>query len=121
MLRIALVLLLVTVMHQLVRATSPAMIGFEVAAAFIIGFFPLVGLQLIQRAASKLLGGVVPPLAPEYPLDQLDGLNLWYEARLTEEGVEDLQNLTTMDLVDVILHTRVPSGRLVDWIDQAFP
>lgn len=31
-----------------------------------------------------------------------------------------MQNLTTMDLVDVILHTRVPPGRLVDWIDQAF-
>ncbi len=31
-----------------------------------------------------------------------------------------MQNLTTMNLVDVILHTRVPAGRLVDWIDQAF-
>ncbi|HTQ94617.1 MAG TPA: hypothetical protein VMK84_34510, partial [Streptosporangiaceae bacterium] len=40
--------------------------------------------------------------------------------RLTEEGVEDMQNLTTMNLVDVILHTRVPPGRLVDWTDQAF-
>lgn len=25
-----------------------------------------------------------------------------------------------MNLVDVILHTRVPPGRLVDWTDQAF-
>jgi hypothetical protein len=31
-----------------------------------------------------------------------------------------MQNLTTMSLVDVILHTRVPPGRLVDWTDQAF-
>jgi hypothetical protein len=31
-----------------------------------------------------------------------------------------MQNLTTMNLVDVILHTRVPVGRLVDWTDQAF-
>ena len=31
-----------------------------------------------------------------------------------------MQNLTTMNLVDVILHTRVPPGRLVDWTDQAF-
>ena len=31
-----------------------------------------------------------------------------------------MQNLTTMNLVDVILHTRVPAGRLVDWTDQAF-
>jgi hypothetical protein len=118
--RIILVLLVIAVVHQVARAASPAMIGVELAAAFIIGFFPLVGLQLIQRASSKLLRAVVPPLAPEYPLDQLDGLNLWYEARLTEEGVEDMQNLTTMNLVDVILHTRVPPGRLVDWIDQAF-
>jgi len=31
-----------------------------------------------------------------------------------------MQNLTTMNLVDVILHTRAPVGRLIDWIDQAF-
>jgi len=62
----------------------------------------------------------VPPVTSDYPLDQLDGFNLWYEARLLEEGVEDMQNLTTMNLVDVILHTRVPVGRLVDWTDQAF-
>ena len=69
---------------------------------------------------SRALRQFVPPVASEYPLDQLDGFNLWYEARLTEEGVEDMQNLTTMNLVDVILHTRVPAGRLVDWTDQAF-
>ena len=36
-----------------------------------------------------------------------------------EEGIEDMQNLATANLVDVILHTRVPVGRLVDWADQA--
>jgi len=119
-LRIVLVLLVVAVVHQVVRATAPAVNSAELAAAFVIGFFPLVGLQVLQRVTSKALRVVVPPLTSEYPLDQLDGMNLWYEARLTEEGVEDMQNLTTMNLVDVILHTRVPPGRLVDWIDQAF-
>jgi hypothetical protein len=119
-LRITLVLLVVAVVHQAVRASSPVTAAGEVSAAFLIGFFPLVGLQVVQRVVSRLFRVVVPPLTPEYPLDQLDGLNLWYEARLTEEGVEDMQNLTTMNLVDVILHTRVPPGRLVDWIDQAF-
>jgi hypothetical protein len=92
----------------------------ELAVAFVIGFFPLVGIQFLQRITSKALHLVVPQIDSDYPLDQLDGLNLWYEARLTEEGVEDMQNLTTMNLVDVILHTRVPPGRLVDWTDQAF-
>ena len=119
-LRIILVLLIVAVLHQLIGNTMATANHAELAAAFVIGFFPLVGIQFLQRATSKALHLVVPPISSEYPLDQLDGLNLWYEARLTEEGVEDMQNLTTMNLVDVILHTRVPPGRLVDWVDQAF-
>ena len=87
---------------------------------FIVGFFPLAALQALQHVASRALSLALPSLTSDYPLDQLDGFNVWYEARLAEEGVEDMQNLTTMNLVDVILHTRVPPGRLVDWADQAF-
>jgi hypothetical protein len=122
-LRVVLVLLIVTVLHQLFALSSTdshVVTQSELIAAFVVGFFPLVGLQALQRAAAKTLHVVVPQLAPDYPLDQLDGLNIWYEARLVEEGVEDMQNLTTMNLVDVILHTRAPVGRLVDWVDQAF-
>ena len=53
------------------------------------------------------------------PLSDLDGLNVWYEARLLEEGIEDMQNLATCNLVDVMLHTRIPVERLIDWIDQS--
>ena len=122
-LRIVLVLLIVATVHQLFMMGSQSggkLTATEMITAFVIGFFPLVGLQALQRVASKALRVAVPQLSPDYPLDQLDGLNVWYEARLTEEGVEDMQNLTTMNLVDVILHTRVPVGRLVDWVDQAF-
>ena len=118
--RIILVLLIVAVLYQVTGGTTEMADHAALAVAFLIGFFPLVGLQFLQRVTSKALNLVVPQISSEYPLDQLDGLNLWYEARLTEEGVEDMQNLTTMNLVDVILHTRVPPGRLVDWTDQAF-
>jgi hypothetical protein len=123
MLRIILVLLLVTALDQLFAI--PANQGVadnqtEMVVAFVVGFFPLIGLQALQRAAAKVLHVFVPQVAPDYPLDQLDGLNIWYEARLVEEGVEDMQNLITMNLVDVILHTRAPVGRLIDWVDQAF-
>jgi len=59
-------------------------------------------------------------LASDYPLSQLDGLNSWYEDRLADENIDDMQNLATANSVDIILHTRVPVGRLVDWVDQAF-
>ena len=118
--RITLVLLIVTVLHQVLSEVAAVAGRAELAIAFVVGFFPLVGLQALQRVTSRALRRFVPPVTSDYPLDQLDGFNLWYEARLTEEGVEDMQNLTTMNLVDVILHTRVPPGRLVDWTDQAF-
>jgi hypothetical protein len=118
--RILFVLLIVATMHQIIGSGQAMASHAEMAAAFVIGFFPLVGLQVLQRGTSVALRKYLPRVTPDYPLDQLDGLNLWYEARLTEEGVEDMQNLTTMNLVDVILHTRVPAGRLVDWTDQAF-
>jgi hypothetical protein len=87
--------------------------------AFVIGFFPLVGMQALQRFTAAALRSVVPSGTPAYPLNQIDGLSMWYESRLLEEGIEDMQSLATANLVDVILHTRVPVGRLVDWVDQA--
>jgi hypothetical protein len=50
----------------------------------------------------------------------VEGLSIWDQARLLEEGIEDMQNLATANLVDVMLRTRVPISRLVDWLDQAF-
>lgn len=115
--RIVSVLALVGVLHWLWSDEfSPET---EVALAFTVGFFPLVGMQALEKLTKKALRLVVPSLRTDYPLSDLDGLNIWYEARLLEEGIEDMQNLATANLVEVILHTRVPVGRLVDWIDQA--
>lgn len=95
--------------------------GQRIALAFLVGFFPLLGLQALQKVAAFAIRKATPLLRNDnYPLSDLDGLNVWYEVRLMEEGIEDMQSLTTANLVDVILHTRVPVGRLVDWIDQAF-
>lgn len=91
----------------------------QAAVAFVIGSFPLVGLQLLHRAVTTVARVVVPVLDFRHPLSDLEGLSIWYEARLLEEGIEDMQNLLTANLPEVILHTRVPVGRLVDWIDQA--
>jgi hypothetical protein len=90
-----------------------------VATSFVVGFFPLAGIAFLKNIAARALGRVVGSLESRYPLSQLDGLNLWYETRLIEEGIEDMSELVNANLVDVLLHTRVPAGRLIDWIDQA--
>jgi hypothetical protein len=114
--RIVTVCILVTVVRQLTRGLEP---GAEAAVVFLVGFFPLVGMQALQRVVAKVLRTTVRTLDTPYPLSDLDGLNVWNEARLLELGVEDMQNLVTANLVDLTLHTRIPLGRLVDWIDQA--
>lgn len=89
------------------------------AVAFFIGIFPQIGLDLIWEVVKRSgVRALRPSLESEYPLSELDGLNVFYESRLLEEGIEDMQNLATADLVSLMLQTRIPLGRLVDWIDQ---
>lgn len=117
--RIITVLITVLVVHHAAPVVASISPGAEAGLAFLIGFFPPLGMQIIQNSVSVMFRRFVPTLKTPYPLSDLDGLNIWYGARLLEEGIEDMQNLITANLVDIILHTRVPVGRLVDWIDQA--
>jgi hypothetical protein len=116
MLRIIVTLIVVAVLYELLPRQG---LRTEAVVAFIVGFFPLVGMQALQRTTAAALRVAVPSLSQPYPLNQVDGLTIWYEARLLEVGIEDMQSLATANFVDVMLHTRVPVGRLVDWVDQA--
>ncbi len=89
------------------------------ATAFLIGVFPHIGLQALLTLVKLPIKYFVTTLNPKYPPSELDGLNIWYESRLLEEGVEDMENLATANLVDVLLNTRIPVERLIDWIDQS--
>ena len=86
--------------------------------AFVVGVFRSSACRC-SRTGSGGWAKLIASLDTRYPLSDLDGLSVWDEARLAEEGIEDLQGLTTANLVDVLLHTRVPIARLVDWLDQA--
>ena len=87
--------------------------------AFVIGVFPHIGWKALTTLIKLPFRPLIRSLRKEYPLSDLDGLNIWYESRLLEEGIEDLQNIATANLVDVMLATRIPVERLVDWVDQS--
>ncbi len=116
-LRIIVVILLVWVLGKVMGDTISREQQFGLA--FFIGIFPMVGLQAIQALIKLPLQSLLPSLKQKFPLNELDGLNIWYESRLLEEGIEDMQNLATANLVDVMLNTRIPVERLVDWVDQS--
>ncbi len=118
-LRMVTVPLIVVVVHTAQFGDAATASNVQLAVAFVIGVFPEVGLEAIRELVSRALGRIVPSLRAEYPLSQIDGLNLFYQSRLLEEGIEDMQNLATADFVDLLLQTRIPVGRMVDWMDQA--
>ena len=116
--RIVIVILLVWVLDPLLADAGWSQ-NQRSALAFVIGVFPTVGWQVLVKLVLKLPGLLVSSLEPTHKLTDLDGLNIWYESRLLEVGVEDMQHLATTDIVDLMLNTRIPVDRLVDWIDQA--
>lgn len=87
--------------------------------AFFIGVFPQIGIQLLKAGTGKLLSQAIPSMSVRFPLSDLDGLTVWDQARLLEEGIEDVHALATANLVDLLLGTRVPVNTLIDWLDQA--
>jgi hypothetical protein len=87
--------------------------------AFVVGVFPLVAWQVIRSLAAKLFKFTLPTLEPTLGLSHLDGLTVWHESRLEEEDIENVANMATADIVDLMVNTRIPAGRIVDWVDQA--
>ena len=88
--------------------------------AFFVGFFPRAGFTWLRAMLPRKLQSAMPQLESDYPVHHLEGLNIWYESRLIEEGIESLQNLCSASLVDLMLKTRIPIVRVIDWLDQAY-
>lgn len=119
MARVILVSALITAVHPLWTMQGVPE-QTELAFAFLIGFFPELGLRALRQGLAGVMRALPIGTDERFPLRQLDGVTIWVQARFLEEGIEDMQNLATANLVDLMLHTRMPISRLVDWVDQAF-
>jgi tetratricopeptide (TPR) repeat protein len=86
--------------------------------AFVIGIFPSRGVRWFVQQTSRVL---VPgsSSAVELPLSTLLGLGTWHEARLSQMGLDDAQNLATVDIRKLLLTTQFDTQEIVNWIDQA--
>ena len=99
--------------------------SYALMLVFLVGVFPESGLTLIresirnQRGLGRLAGVFGPRTREKYPLTDLEELDVYDRARLLDEGVTNIESLAHHDLIDLMLETRIPVPRLVDWIDQA--
>ncbi|MFK7892878.1 MAG: hypothetical protein AB8B63_18840 [Granulosicoccus sp.] len=100
-----------------VKGDSPVLL----VCAFIVGAFPPVLWRLIRQAASKFPGIrlAVPSMNSRLPASELDGLTVWHQTRLEEEDVENTFNMANADIIDLLVNTKIPPERIVDWVDQA--
>lgn len=89
--------------------------------AFVIGIVPETGTAVIQDVLRKTpgLGKAVPSLQEDHPLAVLDGISLYDRSQLLEVGIENVESLAHNNLIELRLWTRIPTSRLVDFVDQA--
>jgi hypothetical protein len=89
--------------------------------AFFVGIVPETATAVIQDflRSQSWVGRFMPSLQEQHPLSKLEGITLYDQARLLEEGVENIENLAHHNLIELMLRTRIPTPRLVDLVDQA--
>jgi MFS family permease len=92
---------------------------YLLVAGFVFGVFPRILWQIVGSIFKKIAGIIVPSMISQLPVSDLDGLTVWHEARLEEEDIENIPNMATADLVELLLNTRLPPERIIDWTDQA--
>ncbi len=129
--RIVLATIVTWVLVQIARVPGGLALGSTDAIAapeatllvtgFVIGVFPAVAWQYVQGLLKVITRAavVVPSLSTQLPISDLDGLTVWHQTRLEEEDIENIPNMATANVVDLMLNTRVPPGRIIDWVDQA--
>ena len=102
-------------------ATGPNAPTALLILGFVVGVFPRILWQFLAAATARIPGVklVLPSVEAKQPLSELDGLTVWHESRLEEEDVENIPNMASVDVVDLMLHTQIPAERLIGWIDQA--
>ena len=98
-------------------AFEPA--DWVLVAAFMVGILPETFFTLVAEGRRAVLGKISNAMREPHPLTSLEGIDLYDRARLQDEGVNNVEALAHHDLVELMLATRIPVPRLVDWVDQA--
>lgn len=92
------------------------------AGAFLAGALPDMFWRWVQERQRALWlwdKGGQNQLWEKQPLTEIQGIDLYDRARLADEGMNNVEALAHGDLVRLMLHTRIPAERLIDWLDQA--
>ena len=115
-------ILMVTILAMVLELLpGPNDSPYILVLAFAAGIVPETALVGIQEYLNRSSAGAVfgRGIAEPNPLTNIEGIDLYDRARLLDEGVSNVEGLAHHDLIELMLQTRIPAPRLVDWIDQS--
>jgi hypothetical protein len=115
LLRVFILSLVLSIFASLVKGLS----GSMAVVAFLAGIYPRAGLRRLTLFVNSNTRFRFPETTEAAPLTELDGLNIWHEARLLDEGVENVEGMADAPIERLVLKTHFPTSQLVDWVDQA--
>jgi len=87
-------------------------------ASFAIAFFPGLFITWLRKIARKPIS-LTDTSLKELDIQLVQGIDIWKEERLEEEGIESVQTLATADALTLAVKTHYPLRTILDWIDQA--
>ena len=92
--------------------------GLLAIIAFCLGYFPYLAIQWFNQLSHQALS-VSQRRADQLPLSLMDGISQWHETRLRDNGIDNVQNLASVDIPTLLVNTTFSAQQVIDWVDQA--
>ncbi len=101
-----------------VEAADKVLTGQLIAISFLVGIFPERALAWMKESLGHIFARKSIAAKP-LPLEMLEGISSFHKTRLSELGIDNVQNLAQASLMELILKTPFGPRVLADWMAQA--